>query len=214
MHLICAAVIEELSPLSEASDFRKESETLFVHRREPVLVAALGVGLVDFASRFQSLLHNYKIDEALLTGTCGAYPEALSTWPIGSLVSPEKISLADLSAVEKSGYLPAPIISPCSLDVELFSELLPNVGGHCLTLTTITSADPVASRIEEHYQAHFEQMEVYAFARLCQLNKVRGSALFAVANRVGRDSHVQWLAHAQAGAFSVANVIRERFNLC
>ncbi len=213
MHLICAAVIEELSPLTEASDFRKESETLFVHRREAVLIAALGVGLVDFASGFQALLNNYKIDKALLTGTCGAYPEAFLEWPIGTLVAPDKISLADLSEVEKSGYFPAPITSPCTLDAELFSDLLPNIGGHCLTLATITSDDPVAAQIEEYYQAHFEQMEAYAFARLCQLNKVCGSALLAVVNRVGRDGHEQWLAHGQAGAVSAANLIGEKFNL-
>ena len=213
MHLICAAVIEELKPLIEAADFKKESESLFVHRQKPVLVAALGVGLVDFASGFQALLQNFKIDTALLTGTCGVYPDALSKWPIGVLVAPEKVSLGDLSEVEKSGYFPAPIITSCSFDEKLFSDLVPDVGGHCLTLATITADDQVASRIANHYQAHFEQMEAYAFARLCQINRVDGSALFAVANRVGCDSHVQWIANAQPGAAAAAKLVCEKFSL-
>lgn len=213
MRLICAAVIAELQPLLATGAFYKENETLFRHRIKPVLVAACGVGLVDFASGYQSLLHNFQIDSALLTGTCGVYPEAEADWPIGTLVVPEKISLGDLSEVEKSGYFPSPIISPSILEEKPFAGLNSISGSHCLTLATITADDLVAGRIENYYQAHFEQMEAYAFARLCQLNQVQGSALFAVVNRVGRNGHEQWLANSRAGTSSAADLIRERFKL-
>lgn len=210
MRLICAAVIEELQPLLADGAFERESEKLFKHRLKPLLLAALGVGLVDFAAGFQDLLLKFEIETALLTGTCGVYPEALADYPIGTLVSPEKISLGDLSEVEQSGYFPAPIISPLSLPEKPFvSESV--AGGHCLTLATITADNRAAGRIESFYQAQFEQMEAYAFARLCNLNRVQGSALFAVVNRVGADGHQQWLANAGVGSEAAAELIRKRF---
>jgi nucleoside phosphorylase len=212
MLLICAAVIEELQPLLIAGDFKQAGENLFKHNDRPVLIAALGVGLVDFASGLQGVLCDFKIDKALLTGTCGVYPEALAESPLGTLVVPEKISLGDLSVVEKSGYFPAPVTQSCILDKELFCDLLPNLGGHCLTLATITADDQVAVKIAGYYRAEFEQMEAYAFARLCQINQVRGTALFAVVNQVGSQGHAQWRANAHAGAITAADLIRERFN--
>jgi len=205
--------MEELQPLLADPAFQQESETLFRHRKKSLLAAACGVGLVDFAGSFQALLQNFKIDSALLTGTCGVYPEAEVSWPIGTLVVPEKVSLGDLSEVEKSGYLPAPVVSSCRLAENLFVDYKAKAGGHCLTLATITANDLTAGRIENYYKAHFEQMEAYAFARLCQLNRVRGSALFAVVNRVGSAGHKQWLANSRAGSAAAADLIRERFKL-
>ena len=213
MRLICAAVIEELQALLADSAFQQESETLFRHRGKPVLAAACGVGLVDFTGSFQVLLQNVKIDSALLTGTCGVYPESEAGRPIGTLVVPEKVSLGDLSEVEKSGYFPAPVVSSCRLAENLFVDYKAMAGGHCLTLATITANELTAGRIENYYQAHFEQMEAYAFARLCQLSRVRSAALFAVVNRVGSTGHKQWLANSGAGTAAAADLIRERFKL-
>ncbi len=213
MLLICAAVLEELQPLIVSGDFKQEGENLFKHHSRSVLIAALGVGLVDFASGLQSVLCDFKIDQALLTGTCGVYPEALVEYPLGTLVVPEKVSLGDLSEVEKSGYFPAPVIQSCILDKELFCDLLPDLGGHCLTLATITADDQLAVKIADHYRVEFEQMEAYAFARLCQINQVRGMALFAVVNQVGSKGHAQWRANADQGAIMVADLIRGKFNL-
>ena len=213
MQLICSAVIEELEPLLQSSIFNGVTPALFVHRQKPVVIAALGVGLVDFASGFQNLLSDYRIDEALLTGTCGVYPGAVQQWPIGSLVSPSKISLGDLSKVDQTGYFPAPVITTCLLNESLSRRLTPASDTHCLTLTTITSDDRAADRIEHHYQAHFEQMEAYAFARLCQRQKISGALLFAVANQVGRDGHQQWRDNARQGACLSAALLREEFDL-
>ncbi|MEA3333562.1 MAG: hypothetical protein U9Q58_08190 [Pseudomonadota bacterium] len=213
MQLICSAVIEELEPLLQPSLFRQVGPALYTHRQKPVLVAALGVGLVDFACGFQALLGNYLVDEALLTGTCGVYPGAFRQWPIGSLVSPLKISLGDLAEVDQTGYFPAPIVQTCLLDENFSLGLAASIDLNCLTLTTITSNDQVAVRIEHHYQAHFEQMEAYAFARLCQLYKISGAVLFAVANRVGCDGHQQWRDNARQGACLSANLLCEKFNL-
>ena len=213
MQLICAAVIEELEPLLQPSLFSQVGPAIYTHRQKPVLVAALGVGLVDFACGFQTLLADYRVDKALLTGTCGVYPAALRQWPIGSLVSPLKISLGDLAEVDRTGYFPAPIVQSCLLDENFSPRLAPGADMNCLTLTAITSDDQAAVRIEHHYQAHFEQMEAYAFARLCQRHKISGAVLFAVSNQVGCDGHQQWREHAHQGSCLSAALLSERFNL-
>ncbi len=213
MQLICAAVIEELQPLLDTGTFKPEGEKLFRHCRRPLLLAALGVGLVDFAGGLQAMLRDFAVEKALLTGTCGVYPEALAKYPLGTLVVPEKVSIGDLSAMEKSGYFPPPVIPGVNLDEEHFRNLLPVTGGHCLTLATITADDRLAIRLARHYQAQFEQMEAYAFARICQLNRVTGTALFAVANQVGSAGHAQWRANAGQGALTAADLIRKRFAL-
>lgn len=213
MQLICSAVIEELEPLLKLSAFNQLGPAIYIHRQKPVLVAALGVGLVDFACGFQALMSKYQVDAALLTGTCGVYPGALCQWPIGSLVSPLKISLGDLSEVDQTGYFPAPIIPTCLLDKNNSLRLAPGVDMDCLTLATITSNDQAAVRIENYYKAHFEQMEAYAFARLCQRDKISGAVLFAVANQVGRDGHQQWREHARQGACLSAALLGDKFGL-
>ncbi len=212
MLLICAAVIEELQPLIISCNFKQESVNLFKHRSRSVLIAALGVGLVDFAGALQAVLQDCKVEQALLTGTCGVYPEALADFPLGTLVAPDKVSLGDLSEVEKSGYFPAPITRSFTLEKNFFGDQMLCPGGHCLTLATITAEDRVAMRIADHYQAHFEQMEAYAFTRICQLNWISGAALFAVVNQVGSEGHAQWRANAGQGAIAVADLIREKFN--
>ena len=214
MQLICSAVIEELEPLLKSSIFNQVEPALFVHQNKPIVIAALGIGLVDFAAGFQNVLGDYPaIDKALLTGTCGVYPGALQEWPIGSLVSPSKISLGDLSEVDQTGYFPEPISSTCLLDESFSRRLAPAYDTHCLTLATITSEDRTAVRIEHRYQAHFEQMEAYAFARLCQRQKISGALLFAIANQVGCDGHLQWLDNARQGACLCAVRLSEKFDL-
>ncbi len=213
MQLICSAVIEELEPLLQTSIFKQEGPALFSHRQKPVLAAALGVGLVEFACGFQALLGKYQIDEALLTGTCGVYPSASRQWSIGSLVSPLKISLGDLAEVDETGYFPAPITAACFLDESFSRRLLADSDLHCLTLATITSDNQAATRIELHYRAHFEQMEAYAFARLCQRHKISGAALFAVANQVGLDGHRQWRANARQGICQCATLLQGKLHL-
>ena len=213
MQLICAATIEELEPLLQPSLFNHVGSAVYTHRKKSVLVAALGVGLVDFTCGFQALLGNYQVNEALLTGTCGVYPGAFQQWPIGSLVSPLKISLGDLAVVDQTGYFPAPINLTCLLDENYSSRFAPGADMNCLTLTTITSNDQAAIRIEQYYQAHFEQMEAYAFARLCQRHKISGAVLFAVANRVGCNGHQQWRDNARQGACRCATLLCEKFDL-
>ena len=213
MQLICAAVIEELEPLLQSTTFKQESTTLFTHQQKPIVLAALGVGLVDFSCGLQALLNQYQIEKALLTGTCGVYPRASRQWPIDTLVAPFKISLGDIAEIDKNGYFPAPINTTCLLDENFSQYLLPDAGTHCLTLATITSDDQSADRIESYYHSHFEQMEAYAFARLCQLQKISGAVLFAVANKVGRDGHQQWCNHARQGAFLSAACLREKLQL-
>jgi nucleoside phosphorylase len=207
--LITAAVRDELEPLLADADFTVLSDTVFRHVRKPVLVAAAGIGLVDFAAGLKDLFFRFGISRALLTGTCGVYPDAATRWPLNSLVSPARITLGDTAEALGSGYFPKSMACCCRRD-GAWEEILPGVErrGHCLSLTAITSGDAAARRIGAFYQADFEQMEAFSFTRLCQQQKVPAAMLLTVANQVGSRGHRQWLENAAPGAVRCARVLK------
>jgi len=215
MLLIAAAVMAEIEPLVREYDFEPFREAGFYHhRRQPVLVAALGIGLVEFIAGLALLLKEYGVSRALLTGSCGVYPGSLSRWPPGCLVRPAGAILGDPAAAAGRAYFPAPL--ECRSDFTGGEALLPgddDPAGNCLTLAAITSSQAAARRLEQFYRADFEQMEAFAFARLCRRSGIPAAALFAVVNEVGDNSHRQWLAGARAGAEKCAARLGERLAL-
>lgn len=215
MLLITAAVIEELRPLLEDSLFIPLADDIFRHASKPVLAAAAGIGLVDFAAGLEELFSRFEISRALLTGTCGVYPSAAGEFPLKSLVSPLRVSLGDISEVSNSGYFPGPMACRCELDDACVAGILPGIepGGHCLTLASITSGDTAARRAGEFYRADFEQMEAFSFARVCQRREIPAALLLAVANFVGSRGHRQWRENAASGAEACARVLKTRLDL-
>ncbi|MBN2705547.1 MAG: hypothetical protein JXR89_03800 [Deltaproteobacteria bacterium] len=209
MRLICAAVREELLPLLESSLWSESEPGRFYSRRRPCLLAALGVGLVDFVAGFEALLRTQPIASAIFTGSCGVYAAALSSWPPVTLVSPGNAILGDLAEAEGKGYFPGPLATALTLDEKLSRQLSSGYGTRCLTLAAITSEEQAAARLEAHYQAHFEQMEAYAFARICRRHRLSGAMLLAVVNQVGVHGHQQWLVNAARGAQACAARLRE-----
>jgi nucleoside phosphorylase len=208
MLLIAAAVEAELEPLVKGYDFEAfRGPGLYHHRRRPVLAAAVGIGLVDFSAGLSPLLNQHGISRALLTGSCGVYPGFRERWPIGSLVRPDRVTLGDPAEACRQAYFPAPLERECRFEEEPDFGPEPEFGGHCLTLAAITSCDHAARRLEAFYQAAFEQMEAFAFARLCRSHGVPAAGLFAVVNEVGAQAHRQWRAQARAGAEQCAAVL-------
>ncbi|HDS15493.1 MAG TPA: hypothetical protein ENN66_02545 [Proteobacteria bacterium] len=209
MRLICAAVREELLPLLESGFWSELEPGCYRSRRRPCLLAALGIGLVDFVAGFEALLRTQPISSAIFTGSCGVYAASLASWPPVTLVSPGTAILGDLAEVEGKGYFPGPLITTLTLDEKLSRQLSSGYETRCLTLAAITSEDHAAGRLEAHYRAQFEQMEAYAFARLCQCRGIPGALLLAVVNQVGGQGHRQWLGNAPCGARACAARLQE-----
>ena len=213
MLLIAAAVTAEIEALIGGPGFVRLGENCWRHRNKPVLVVAIGIGLVDFSAGLEAVLKDHAIDRVILTGSCGVYPGVVGQWSVGSLVAPREVILADSLAPSGKTYFPAPLPQYCRLDEELAACLLPSADGRALTLAAITTDDDIAWALEQHYQAHFEQMELFALARVCELHRLPAAALLGVTNRVGAAAHQQWRSTAAAVAERCCEHLRKVFQL-
>jgi|GEM_PF-1695841 nucleoside phosphorylase len=193
MILICAAVPAELKPLID-DGFSCRGENFFKHRSKPLLLAALGIGGSSFLLTFSRLFSQFPFTLALLTGTCGIYPQTAVAYEPGTLFSPTSVCLADGLVAENRGYFPE--IMPQEFPLE--SGFWPRervFSGPCLSPAAITADDALAVRLGCHYRAVAEQMECFAFAAACREFNIKASALFAVSNMVGSAGHQQWLSN-------------------
>ena len=207
MILICAAIPGELKPLLD-SGFNRKGENLFLHRSQPLLLAALGIGNSSFLLAFARIYSQFPFTQALLTGTCGIYPETSALYKPGSLFAPSSACLADGLVAEGRGYFPE--IMPNEFSLE--SDFWPRervFSGPCLSPAAITADDALAVRLGCHYRAVAEQMECFAFAAACREFKVKALALFAVSNMVGSAGHAQWLSNHERVVEKSCALIRE-----
>ena len=212
MLLVAAAVMEELQPFLAVGDFAEPEPGIFRARDQELLVTALGIGPFDCAVNLARLLPRYALRAAVFTGSCGVYPGAAADYPLGSLVAPCRVRLGDLGEARGQAYFPNPQSFALELDREFAACLADGVDGHCLTLSAITADAGNAERLQKFYRADFEQMEAYAFARLCQCQGLVSGLLLAVVNQVGPEGHRQWLANAAAGAETCARRLWERID--
>ncbi len=210
---IVAAVTAELEPLLQGAAFAGWGKGYWRHRQKPVLAAAVGVGLVDFAAGLEALLARHAVRGVVLTGSCGVYPAAARHWPPGSLVAPLEAVWADVQAMSGRGYFPGQLLQRGRLDRKLTAFLQPECGGRALTLATITAEDTAAAELEAFYQAQFEQMELFALVRVCARRHLPAAALLGVTNRVGGESHRQWREYAAPLAVRCGELLKIRLEL-
>ena len=207
MILICAAVPAELKPLLD-DDFERRGENLFQHRSKPLRLAALGIGGSSFLLAFSRIYAQFPFARALLTGTCGIYPQTTVDYRPGILFSPSSARLADGLAAEGRGYFPESMPQEFPLDPGFWPRERV-YHGPCLSPAVITGDDALAVRLGRHYRAVAEQMECFAFAAACREFNVQASALFAVSNLVGAAGHVQWLSNHGWVVEKSCSLIRE-----
>jgi len=208
MILICAAIPGELKPLLD-DDFSQQDEILFRHRSKPLLLAALGIGTCSFLLGFARIQSQFPLKQALLTGTCGIYPEVLDdNLPAPTLFSPSSVCLADGLVSQGRGYFPNVMQREFALQTEIWQKRQV-LSGRCLSPAAITADDSLADQLGRYYQATAEQMECFAFAAACQEFNLAGTALFAVSNIVGAFGHAQWLENHEQVVEKSCQLIRE-----
>jgi len=207
MILICAAIPAELKPLID-DGFSRRGENFFQHRSKPLLLAALGIGSSSLLLTFSRLFSQFPFTRALLTGTCGIYPQAAVAYEPGTLFSPTTARLADGLVAENRGYFPEimPQEFPLEFGIWPRERVFP---GPCLSPAAITADDVLAVRLGRHYRAVAEQMECFAFAAACREFNIKASALFAVSNLVGSAGHQQWLSNHERAVEKSCALIRE-----
>ena len=159
--------------------------------------ATLGVGPVVAAARMAALLVERRPEAVVMIGTAGAYEGGPA---IGSVIAASRCGLSHGVAVMGLGYVPRP-----PADVTCAPQLLerlPQLPRHgVLTVGAVTTDKVLASRLSDGWEV--EHMETFGAACACAQHGVPFLAVLGIANEVGPEAHLQWLAnrnHAQDAA--------------
>jgi hypothetical protein len=171
----------------------------------------VGVGVINSIINLNKKIESLsKIDWIILIGTAGI---------IGKRFAPGKIYQASVfrwgcvgMALSK-GYLPESLYPdlPARVvkDIPQGIEEIP-----VITTPEITSSEEGASALKKQYGPGLENLEAYGIARLFKSYNLSISAFFSVTNRVGQESHQQYLKYRELAwenlAKTVYNIIKQK----
>lgn len=163
-----------------------------------IVLATLGVGLVESAIATTQCVARHRPDAALLLGTCGGFGPALT---VGTVVAAAGVHLADATVTAGAAALPEPMPSAAAFEPALHDALV-SAGAKSVQIANtagITTDDELASRLAS--LGDVEHLEAFGFARACAVAGVPCAASLAIANAVGSSGRVEWLAnHVRASA--------------
>ena len=190
MPLVVAAFGPELAPLSTT-----------------VRSAEVGIGLVAASAGAMRALTERRPRAVILVGTCGAYEGA--GLAIGEVVVATQIMLASTAEARGEGAM-LPAMTGCfAPDAELAGALASCGARPAAVATTLalTTSDSLARTLRAHHGADVEHLEAYAVAHACAWFGVPFGVVLAVANEVGADGRVQWLAHHLQAEVAAAGLV-------
>ena len=167
---------------------------------------AVGVGLVG-AAIGAAAVARANPSLVVFSGTCGAYPGALSLFDV---VVAEELRLVVPAVVEGRARNPADVSPPLHAPRAPVDALVAAgaIAVRVATTPAITIDDALAARIALATGCAVEHLEAYAIAAACASFGVPFVAVLAVANRVGAAAHTEWLANHDAASRRAAAVIR------
>ena len=174
-----------------------------------IVLAPLGVGVVEAAIGMTQCVARHGPDLALLLGTCGSLPSpggatsaSRAAGAAFEVVVASRIRLVDHGASAGVAELPAPMPGEAVLDPSMHDALV-SAGARSVQIANtlgITIDDGVASKLAG--TGHdVEHLEAFAFARACACAGVPCGVVLGVANVVGANGRAEWLAnHERASA--------------
>jgi len=162
----------------------------------PLVIEAIGVGVVDAAIGMTRCIARQAPTHAVLLGTCGAF-EGRSL-AIGDVVSGRTAQLACESVAE----LPPQLAAREELDVDLHDALVA-AGAKSVQ---ITNSVGITVRDVAPPDADVEHLESFAFARACAAHSVRAAIALGVANRVGSSGLAEWRQHHVEASLRAAEI--------
>jgi len=174
-----------------------------------LVLAALGVGLVETSILMTRCVVREAPAAALLLGTCGVFELEKERRPaVGSVVTGEAARLADASILEGAAALPGPMPAEVAFDRGLHDALVA-AGARSVQIANtvgITTSDALAERLAAKTAADVEHLEAFAFARACAAAEVPCAAALGVANVVGAKGRAEWLANHVRASQEAADV--------
>jgi nucleoside phosphorylase len=161
----------------------------------------VGIGPVASGVSAASTLVTHKPDVVVMVGTCGAYPGGPA---IGTTVVSRRIGLAFGVAAMGLGYVPRPL-PPLSADPAILARLtIPQV--NVLTCGAVSTDTKLAERLADGWQV--EHLEAFGVAWACHMANVPFCAILGIANIVGPNAHLEWLANREAAQQAARQVVR------
>ena len=176
-----------------------------------LVLATLGVGLVEASIAMTRCVERETPAAALLLGTCGAFESVVGEArrvAVGSVVTAGAARLADASILEGDAALPGPMPAEVAFDRGLHDAL---VGGGAKSVQIantvgITTSDALAELLATKTAADVEHLEAFAFARACAAAQIPCAAALGVANVVGAKGRAEWLANHVRASQEAADV--------
>lgn len=178
---------------------------------EHVVVAPIGVGLVDAAIGAARVLEAHAPTRAIFVGTCGRLFERarpMSRAPaVTEVVVGREACLVDAAILDGKAAVPGPMPTRLALDASL-GDAAVDAGARAVRIANtigVTIDDALAALLERH--ADVEHLEAFAFARAAAVHGVPCSAVLGVANVVGRGGRDEWREHHVQASSRAADVV-------
>jgi nucleoside phosphorylase len=161
----------------------------------------VGIGPVAAAARTAAILAERRPDGVVLIGTCGSYRGGPA---IHAAIVADRVGLAFGVAAMGLGYVPrAPAPIACA---PALTDRLDAPRASVLTCGAVTTDPVLAERLADGWQC--EHLEAFGVAHACQAAGVPFAAVLGVANAVGPDAHVEWLANREAAQAAARDLVR------
>jgi nucleoside phosphorylase len=211
--LVVAAWEPELTRLRERAERAGMAPGAALFREDlgmEIVLATLGVGLVEAAIGTTQCVARHRPTAALLVGTCGAFAPALRP---GSVVAGARVRLVDAALVDGTAALPEPMPAAVAFDGDLHDVLVEAGATSAQIANTvgITTDDALASKLASFVSpgsrpADVEHLEAFGFARACAVAGLPCGALLGVANIVGSSGRAEWLADQTRASADAADL--------
>jgi nucleoside phosphorylase len=192
----------------ELAYFEAGLPTLPAQVRQRVVLASVGVGMVEAGIATAQLLARNQPDFVLLVGTAGVYPRQPLALDQAAIAL--RVRLLPQILPSKHAYLPAIVPTEVRTSPTLVRALrkaahLPCADVACpMGITATKQAAVAASKLSG---CALENLEAFAVARAAAVAKVPFAAVLGVANHVGPNGHREWERHAKSAAESACRAI-------
>ncbi|MEY3370702.1 MAG: hypothetical protein RLZZ361_1372 [Cyanobacteriota bacterium] len=185
MLLVCSAWKEEIKDLNPSLTNKN------------TLIQPLGIGFLDGGIELSRLLtSNPQIKKIIFLGTAGSYKTNLD---IGEILSIKSTSLLNLGSRLDLSY--SPIKNNFISADETFHGFKT---AHCLVSMEISKQENLIFSDEKYL---LENMELFGIARTAEIFRISWSALLAVTNYVGANSHQEWVLNHKHCSSKLCEVI-------
>jgi nucleoside phosphorylase len=196
----------------EMAHLRARLPDLPAHVRRRVILATIGVGLVEAAIATAHLLAKHRPDAVLLVGTAGVYPGNHPGLALGNAAGVRRIRLLPPILAGRHAFLPAIVATESRASPALASALCLATGlprGDVACPLAITASAKAAAAAAKLSGCALENLEAFAVARAAATAGVPFAAILGIANHVGPAGHREWKEHARAAAAVACQAVLE-----